>query len=145
LIQIKRVRCIANTKELLAWLQCDLGPAVPMTNESCETSATQRHFLLRHLGGKMPYTWYVTCEVHQRGILPKRRSPRATRRFETEAEARNFARVQFNQGLSVFAGTINPHTPRQIIPTSKIPLWLQCAHDQDIADPVNDEEAEKKS
>ncbi len=93
----------------------------------------------------MPYTWYVTFEVHQRGILPKGRSPRATRRFESEAEAKNFARAQFNQGLSVFAGTINPHTPRQLIPSSRIPLWLQCAQDQDIADPDNAEEAEKKS
>jgi hypothetical protein len=95
--------------------------------------------MLRHLGGKMPYTWYVTFEVYQRGILPKRRSPRATRRFETEAEARNFARAQFSQGLSVFAGTINPHTPRQLIPSGKIPLWLQCA------DPDAAEEEKKKS
>jgi hypothetical protein len=144
LIQIKRVRCIANTNEVLAWFQCDLGSAHVHDQLSGKTTATWRHFLLRHLGGKMPYTWYVTFEMHQRGVLPKRRSPRATRRFESEAEARNFARAQFNQGLSVFAGTINPHTPRQLIPSSKIPLWLQSAHDQDIADPTNAEKEEEE-
>jgi hypothetical protein len=93
----------------------------------------------------MPYTWYVTFQVHQRGSLPRRRSPRATRRFETEAEAKNFARAQFNQGLIVFAGTINPHAPRQLIPSSRIPFWLECAQHQDIANPDDAQEADKKA
>jgi hypothetical protein len=76
----------------------------------------------------MPCTWYVTFEVKQRGSLPRRRSPRATRTFQTEAEAKNFARAQFNQGLIVFAGTINPYEPRQIIPSSKISFWLDIAN-----------------
>ena len=55
----------------------------------------------------MPYTWYVTFEVQKRGVLPRRRSPRATRNFETETEAKDFARAKFNEGLIVYAGTIN--------------------------------------
>ena len=92
----------------------------------------------------MPCTWYVTFEVPQRGSLPRRRSPRATRTFETESEAKNFAREQFNLGLTVFAGTINPHTPRQLIPSSRIPLWLECGQEQDIVSSNDTQAAEKQ-
>ena len=44
----------------------------------------------------MPYTWYVTFELHRRGTLLRRRSPRATKTFETEREAKDFARAKFN-------------------------------------------------
>lgn len=89
----------------------------------------------------MPCAWYVTFEVPQRGSLPRRRSPRATRRFETETDAKDFARAQFNQGLIVFAGTINPHVPRQLIPSSRIPFWLEG--EQAMAD-LNDTQAAEK-
>ena len=39
----------------------------------------------------MPQTWYVTFEVHKRGTLPKGRSPRQTRTFQSEADARAFS------------------------------------------------------
>jgi hypothetical protein len=72
----------------------------------------------------MTPTWYVTFEVHKRGTLPKQRSPRETRTFATEAEAKTFARAKHEEGLAVFAGTINPHSPKQLIPLSRIPAWL---------------------
>jgi hypothetical protein len=77
----------------------------------------------------MPPTWYVTFEVHKRGTLPKRRSPRLTTTFETETEAKNFARAKLQEGLIVFAGTINPHVPRQLVPSHHMAAWL--ADDQD--------------
>ena len=76
-------------------------------------------------------TWYVTFEVQQRGILPRQRSPRETRTFPTEQEAKLFAREKLNEGLAVFAGTINPHLPRRLIPSSAIHEWL--ADEQDSA------------
>ena len=72
----------------------------------------------------MPDTWYVTFEPHKRGTLPKPRCPRQTMTFATEAEARRFARARFDEGLTVFAGTINPHVPRQLIPVERIIDWL---------------------
>ncbi len=82
----------------------------------------------------MPQTWYVTFEVHKRGTLPKRRSPRETRMFESEADARSFAREKFNEGLIVFAGTLNPFLPRRLIPSSEIPDWIeQGLSEQDAA------------
>jgi hypothetical protein len=72
----------------------------------------------------MPPIWYVTFEVHKRGVLPKRRSPRLTRTFETESEAKNFARAKLREGLIVFAGTINPYVPRQLITSHHITAWV---------------------
>jgi hypothetical protein len=72
----------------------------------------------------MTPTWYVTFEVRETGILPKRRSPRETKTFATEAEAKTFARLKLEESLAVFAGTINPHSPKQHIPSSRIHAWL---------------------
>ena len=91
----------------------------------------------------MPYTWYVTFEVQKRGVLPRRRSPRATRRFETEKEARDFAQAKFDEGLTVYAGTINPHLPRQLIPSRSIPSWLGQAEEQENAEPDSVQEQKK--
>jgi len=44
--------------------------------------------------------------------------------FATEAEARRFARARIEEGLVVFAGTINPHAPRQLIPAERVIHWL---------------------
>jgi len=80
------------------------------------------------LVGEMIPTWYVSAEVRRRGVLPKLRSPRETTTFATENEAKLFARAKLDEGLAVFAGTINPHLPRRLIPASGIQAWL--AEDQ---------------
>ena len=72
----------------------------------------------------MTPTWYVTFEVRKRSTLPKQRSPRETRTFATEAEAKAFVRAKLDEGLAVFAGTINPSVPRQLIPSARIQAWL---------------------
>jgi hypothetical protein len=72
--------------------------------------------------------WYVTFEVRKRGILPRQRSPRETRTFVTEADAKAFARSKLEEGLTVYAGTINPHTPKQLVPSSQIYVWLADEH-----------------
>lgn len=72
----------------------------------------------------MTPTWYVTFEVQKRGTLPKPRNPRETRMFATEAEARAFVRSKLDEGLAVFAGTINPIVPRQLITAARIQAWL---------------------
>jgi hypothetical protein len=59
---------------------------------------------------RMASTWYVTFELPR--TLKHRRSPRMTRKFQTETEAKDFARMKFAEGLIVNAGTINPVAPR---------------------------------
>jgi hypothetical protein len=73
------------------------------------------------LTGAATPTWYVTFEIRKRGILPKQRSPRETRAFVTEGEAKIFARSKLKEGLTVFAGTINPHFPaRRRLPSTLV-------------------------
>ena len=83
----------------------------------------------------MTHTWYVTFEVQKRGMLPKARHPRLTKAFESETEAKIFAREKFNQGLVVTAGTLNPHLPKQIIPSSAISMWLGSDQGQSAEEP----------
>jgi len=79
--------------------------------------------------------WYVTFEIRKRGILPKQRSPRETRTFVTEDEAKIFARSKLEEGLTVFAGTINPHFPKRLVPSSQIYAWLADEHDDNEPPP----------
>jgi hypothetical protein len=48
-----------------------------------------------------------------------------TRTFDTEAEARQFARSKFDGGLILTAGNLNPQLPRKAIPSVEIPVWLE--------------------
>jgi len=73
----------------------------------------------------MNHAWYVTYEVPTDGTLLKRRHPRLTQTFETEAAAKDFAQKKFNDRLVVAAETIIPHLPRVSIPSEQIPAWLE--------------------
>jgi len=86
----------------------------------------------------MNQTWYVTFEVPRSGTLVQRRNPRLSKTFETEAEARDFARMKFDAGLIVTAGTINPHLPRRAIPSQQIPAWLEAGQ---ASEPKDTEDA----
>ena len=83
--------------------------------------------------------WYVTFEIRKRGILPKQRASRETRTFATEAEAKIFARSKLEEGLTVFAGTINPHFPKRLVASSQIYAWLAEEHG-DNEPPPGDQE-----
>jgi len=88
----------------------------------------------------MNHIWFVTFEVPRRGTLIERRSPRA---IATEAEAKEFARVKFDEGLIVTAGTIIPHLPRQAIPSSRIAAWIEPAAEKTDGNPAADPETGK--
>ena len=84
--------------------------------------------------------WFVTIEVSKRGLLKKPRSPRETRTFATEAEAKAFARLMLDKGLAVFAGTINPHSPKQLIPSNRVHAWLAYENSLQGEPPSDDDE-----
>jgi hypothetical protein len=44
--------------------------------------------------------------------------------FDTEEQAKDFARAKLGEGLVVFAGTINPHLPRQLILSQSVADWV---------------------
>ena len=117
-----------------------LNPLTTLSIDSDQAATTRgtifnvSPFSCAVLGCEMPYAWYVTFELQKRGTLQKRRSPRETRTFETEREAREFARAKFHEGLVVHAGTLNPHLPRRTIPSSDVPDWLDDQREKDPAD-----------
>jgi hypothetical protein len=69
--------------------------------------------------------WYVS---YRSNITPKgeneERCVRATRRFKTEAEAKQFAQEIIKKGWSAIAGTLNPHLPKKTVPSTKILDWI---------------------
>jgi hypothetical protein len=70
--------------------------------------------------------WYVS---YRSNIAPKReneerRYARATCRFKTEADAKRFAQEMINKGWSAIAGTLNPCSPKKIVPSTKILDWI---------------------
>jgi hypothetical protein len=50
--------------------------------------------------------------------------------FETEAEAKSFARTKFHEGLIVYAGTINPYSPKRLISFGNLTDWLDATQEQ---------------
>jgi len=70
--------------------------------------------------------WYVS---YRSNITPKRedgerRCARATRKFKDEGEARQFARQIIEDGWCAIAGTLNPHTPKKTVASTKILDWI---------------------
>jgi hypothetical protein len=75
---------------------------------------------------KKPEIWYVS---YRSNILPQpeggeRRCVRGTRKFATEAEARQFAQEIIANGWSAIAGTLNPHSPKQTVASTRILDWI---------------------
>jgi hypothetical protein len=69
--------------------------------------------------------WYVSYRsniARRRG--DKQGVARATRRFEVEADAKQFAEKVIGDGWSVIAGTINPYAPKKVIPSTKVLDWI---------------------
>jgi hypothetical protein len=134
---------IKSSKPKRRFFDVDRTQAPPRSGPLALTLEQDRsEALLRctNRGREMPHTWYVTFEVRKRGLLPKRRSPRVTKTFETETEAKDFAHARFNEGLVVFAGTINPYLPKRLIPSSDIPIWLEGSQGPAKPDDAHDRE-----
>jgi hypothetical protein len=73
-----------------------------------------------------PDIWYVS---YRSNIAPKRENGersvvRVTRKFKAEADARQFAQEIIAKGWSAIAGTLNPHTPKKTISSTRILDWI---------------------
>ena len=79
-------------------------------------------------------TWYVSFELPKLDLrATTRRSPRQSKTFFTEDEARAFASEKCKECLIVSAGTLNPHLPRRTIPSAAIHLWIaECIRDTTV-------------
>jgi len=68
-------------------------------------------------------TWYVSFIAGDN--LSDDRAHRGTKTFAGEHEAKKFARARYEAGdRTLVAGTINPVTPKRVIPSASIPDWL---------------------
>jgi hypothetical protein len=75
------------------------------------------------MGGGPGMTWYVSYIAN--GDMLGDRTHRGTKTFENENDAKEFARARSKAGdKSLIAGTINPVTPKRVIPSASIPDWL---------------------
>ena len=69
-------------------------------------------------------TWYVSFIAGEN--LSGDRAHRGTKNFASEHEAKTFARARFDAGdQTLIAGTINPVTPKRVIPSAAIFDWLE--------------------
>jgi hypothetical protein len=65
---------------------------------------------------------------------------RSTEVFQTEQQAKAFARARRAEDLSVTAGTLNPHVPKRTIASMQILGWLN-EPEGEMADGQSDNEA----
>jgi hypothetical protein len=77
-----------------------------------------------------PNRWYVSYTV-QSDRSP-RRNARMTRTFETEEHAKLFVREIAANSLRLTAGTINPHLPKKVIPTTEVAAWVEMARFKEV-------------
>jgi hypothetical protein len=54
-----------------------------------------------------------------------RRHARVTKTFDTEEHAKLFVREIAVSNQRITAGTINPHSPKQIIPATEVMAWAE--------------------
>jgi hypothetical protein len=67
--------------------------------------------------------WYVSFQP--KGLTKGTRThTRLAETFQTEQEAKSFARAKLAEGLNVSAGTLNPHLPKRIIASVDLLDWL---------------------
>jgi hypothetical protein len=69
--------------------------------------------------------WYVSYTV--KSDDGPRRYARRTRTFETEEHAKLFAREISISNRRITAGTINPHSPKKVIPASGVAAWAETS------------------
>ena len=73
------------------------------------------------------HTWYVSFEMPRPPIGEKKRPySRITRSFESEIEAKAFAKEKLQQSPDVNAGTLNPVLPKRVITSAQICGWLEA-------------------
>jgi predicted chitinase len=67
--------------------------------------------------------WYVSFEP-KGPTKGTRTHTRLAETFQTEQEAKAFARAKLAEGLNVSAGTLNPHLPKRMISSIQLRDWL---------------------
>jgi hypothetical protein len=75
---------------------------------------------------RLKHIWYVSFEVPRAPTGEKRPYSRKTRTFQSEIEAKDFAKEKLQVSLNVNAGTLNPFLPKRVITSAQIYEWLEA-------------------
>jgi hypothetical protein len=78
------------------------------------------------MAGRPTHSWYVSFEMPRPLSGEKRPYLRTTRTFESEIEAKNFAKERLQESPDVNAGTLNPVLPKRVITSAQIYKWLEA-------------------
>jgi hypothetical protein len=76
-----------------------------------------------------PDIWYVAFGPDKSVKSDNRAlsSPRTTKTFKSELDAKLFAREILAKGWTATAGTLNPHQPKRTIAASQIEDWVDAS------------------
>ena len=75
----------------------------------------------------LKHIWYVSFEIPRVPIGEKRPYSRKTRTFQSEIEAKDFAKEKLQDSRNVNAGTLNPFLPKRVITSAQIYEWLEAS------------------
>jgi len=74
---------------------------------------------------RLKHIWYVSFEMPRAPIGGKQPYSRKTSTFQSEDEAKNFAKEKLQNSRNVNAGTLNPFLPKRVITSAQIYEWLE--------------------
>ena len=106
--------------------QFQMGDAIATGRTEAKLKGNRTRGLLGVEHSTAPDIWFVSYRTN---ITPKRddgerRPVRATRKFKSEADAKQFAQEVINAGWSTIAGTLNPYTPKKTVASAQILDWI---------------------
>jgi hypothetical protein len=78
------------------------------------------------MAARLNHIWYVSFEMPRAPIGKKQPYSRKTRTFQSEIEAKNFAKEKLQNSSAVNAGTLNPFFPKRVITTAQMFEWLEA-------------------
>jgi hypothetical protein len=79
------------------------------------------------MAARLKHIWYVSFEVPRAPMGEKQPYSRKTKTFQSEVEAKNFAKEKLQNSSNVNAGTLNPFFPKRVITSAQIYEWLEQA------------------
>jgi hypothetical protein len=78
------------------------------------------------MAARLKHIWYVSFEVPRAPMGEKQPYSRKTKTFQSEIEAKNFAKEKLQNSSNVNAGTLNPFFPKRVITSAQIYEWLEA-------------------
>jgi hypothetical protein len=92
------------------------------------------------MAARLKHIWYVSFEMPRVPIGEKRPYSRKTRTFQSEIEAKNFAKEKLQNSRNVNAGTLNPFLQKRVITSAQIYEWLEAPFSSEREDlPPNEQ------